>query len=122
MESAEYEPLPEWCGLCGASVVHGAGVYAIVSDSSAIHAYDPELDGNRSLAACSAAHLGELQQQYRNRPFVNAELWAGKVARVMGRHPEGLKRERLITETGLNLLQIEAAENWHSQRFHRPCD
>lgn len=120
IEPEEAEPLPGMCGLCGASVVDGTGVHAIVPDSSAIHVHDPALDGNRSLTACSTAHLGELQQHYHARPFVNAELWAGKIARALRRHPEGLSRERLVAETGLNLLQIDAAAKWtnHHPRHH----
>lgn len=33
--------------------------------------------------------MPELKRQYRERPFVDAELWAGKIARVMSRIRKG---------------------------------
>jgi hypothetical protein len=112
----EEAELPEVCDLCCVVIANGSECYAIAPDSSVIHAGDPKLDGQRVLSACSPHHLGELQQQYRQRPFVNEEQWAGKIRRAMADHPLGLSQEQLIEATGLNLLQIERAVAWERER------
>jgi len=80
----------------------GSEAYALVKDSSAIHAVDPKFDGKRMVVACSPEHLRELAGQYKRRPFVEAELWAGKIDRAMLQHPGGaVCCTELIEETGL---------------------
>jgi hypothetical protein len=110
---------PDLCDLCGTVLWSGSEIRGLVADSSAVHPDDPALDGERALTACSTAHMAELQEQYRRRPFENRELWAGKVSRVLEQHPQGLSRERLVEETGLNLLQIEAGVAWQNQQLRR---
>lgn len=110
---------PEQCDLCGATISSGSGVYARVQDSSVVHGSDPALDGQRFLTACSPDHLGELQERYRRRPFVNEELWVGKVGRALREHPFGMSEEQLVEATGLNLLQIGRAVAWKKERTRR---
>ncbi|MEU0404321.1 hypothetical protein ABZ318_29670 [Streptomyces sp. NPDC006197] len=81
-------------------------------DSSAVHRSNPVLDGLRVITACSTSHLARLRQPYRQRPFNSVELWAHKISDALARHPQGLERQRLIDETGLNTLQIERALTW----------
>ncbi|WP_043267532.1 hypothetical protein [Streptomyces sp. CT34] len=52
-----------------------------------------------------------LQQDYRNRPFVNEELWAGKLARALRAQPS------LAEATGLNYIRIEQSPSWEAERF-----
>ncbi|MGP3950796.1 hypothetical protein [Streptomyces sp. 7N604] len=118
-EPDEDELLPELCDLCGVTISNGSEVHALVPDSSVIHARDPDLDGQRFLTACSPRHLEELQEQYRRRPFVNEEQWAGRISRALGHHPEGLGQEQLAAETGLSPLQIQRALAWQRERFRR---
>ncbi|NUK86153.1 hypothetical protein [Streptomyces lunaelactis] len=47
---------------------------------------------------CSREHLAELVEQHKRRPFVDAELWAGKIARVKDQHPDGRSAEALTSE------------------------
>ncbi|MGY5124258.1 hypothetical protein [Streptomyces nigrescens] len=93
-------------------------VCSLVPDSSFLHPYDPDLDGLRRLAACGPEHLSKLQQQYRERPFVKEELWAGKIARALRNQPD-LDEEELADVTGLNFLQIERSLTWESECFLR---
>ena len=109
----------ELCDLCGVVVSDGTEVYALVWDSSAIHAVDPDLDGRRMIIACCDDHLTELIGQYKRRPFLRPELWAGQIARAMERHPEGLGDDDLIAETGLDPGQIEVGVMWHNLEFIR---
>jgi hypothetical protein len=109
---AEHLPQPDICDLCHQAIATGTGMYAMVPDSSAIHPSDAELDGRRIVSACGPEHLGELQQLYHDRPFVNEELWTAKIDRALAQHPEGLSPLRLAETTGLNLLQVEKAAFW----------
>ncbi|WP_411138521.1 hypothetical protein [Streptomyces sp. C10] len=90
----------------------------LVPDSSFLHPYDPDLDGLRRLVACGPEHLGELQQQYRERPFVREELWAGKIARALRNQPD-LDEEELADVTGLHFIQIERSLTWGRECFLR---
>ncbi|MGP3980086.1 hypothetical protein [Streptomyces sp. KR80] len=55
--------------------------------------------------------------EHYSRPFVDAELWAGKIARVLQEHPDGFSEEELVEETGLDLGQIEAGVMWQNIEF-----
>lgn len=92
----------------------GSELYALVPDSSVVHTHDTRMDGRRLATACSQDHLSELVKQYRRRPFVAAELWAGKMARALGCHPGGIGAAELAAETGLTSQQIELASHWRS--------
>ncbi|MEW2437308.1 hypothetical protein AB0952_24660 [Streptomyces caniferus] len=98
-----------------------AQVLSLVRDSSCIHPYDPDQDGERRLTACGTEHLGELQERYRARPFVKEEVWAGKIARARHTQPD-LDEEELVDMTGLNFIQIEHALAWESKCFLREQD
>jgi hypothetical protein len=87
---------PELCDLCGAVVGDETELYALVPDSSAIHAHDPKFDGKR-LVACTDEHLRQLVEQYHRRPFIDAELWAGKIYRAV----EGNRSRRRIDDDAL---------------------
>lgn len=108
-----------WCDLCGLPIPSSTQLFSLVPDSSAIHPDDPEQDGQRLLAACGPECLGVLQQRYRQRPYVREELWAGKIARALDAHPEGLDEAGLVRATGLNIIQIEHTLSWESERFLR---
>ncbi|AWN30571.1 hypothetical protein YWIDRAFT_05155 [Streptomyces sp. SceaMP-e96] len=106
------------CDLCGLPIPASTQLYSLVPDSSFLHPYDSDRDGLRRLAACGSEHLSELQQQYRTRPFVKEELWAGKVARALRTQPD-LDEDELADVTGLNYIQIEHSLTWESERFLR---
>ncbi|MEU8975899.1 hypothetical protein AB0D11_43105 [Streptomyces monashensis] len=118
-ETDEEAPQPELCYLCGAVVDDSTEWCAIVPDSSSIHAVDPKLDGKRMVVGCTKEHLAELVEQYKQRPFVDAELWAGKIARVMQQHPEGVSDKEMSRETGLKPAQIELGVLWQNLEFLR---
>ncbi|QZY20036.1 hypothetical protein [Streptomyces decoyicus] len=119
MDDSEEPPVaPGVCDLCGMPLPPTTQIYSLVPDSSFIHPNDPDHDGLRRLAACGPDHLSELQQQYRTRPFVKEELWAGKVARALRTQPD-LDEEELADMTGLNYLQIERSLTWESECFLR---
>ncbi|WP_199272891.1 hypothetical protein [Streptomyces broussonetiae] len=116
---------PELCDLCGEAISGQAEVHALVPDSSVIHGHDPKLDGKRWLTACSREHLDALVDVYRQRPFVDAELWAGKIGRAIEAHRGRISPEELAKETGLTQEQIELGESWQSQdalRWRRPFE
>ncbi|WP_244188827.1 hypothetical protein [Streptomyces yokosukanensis] len=77
--------LPELCDLCG-EISDDTKVSALVPDSSAIHGHDPKLDGKRRLTVRSSEHMAALIDAYEQRPFVDAELWAGKIGRAIEAH------------------------------------
>ncbi|MCL3999049.1 hypothetical protein [Streptomyces lavenduligriseus] len=110
----EDDAQPELCDRCGAVIDDGSELYAVVRDSSVVHAHDPKLDGGRMIVACSREHLRDLQEQYRQRPFVDAELWAGKIYRAMDEHPAGMSEEELVEATGLTPAQIELGVLWQN--------
>jgi hypothetical protein len=118
-KSGEGALLPGLCDFCGATISHGSELYALVPDSSAINARDPELDGKRFLTACSRDHLAELQEKYLRKPYVIEELWTGKISRAIQDHPFGLSLKQLAEVTGLSVPQIERAEAWQNQRKRR---
>ncbi|POX48956.1 hypothetical protein [Streptomyces sp. Ru72] len=115
----EEEAEPEICDLCGAVVSDSTEWYALVRDSSAIHAVESKYDGKRMLVGCSREHLEDLVEQYKRRPFVDAELWAGKIARVLRRHPEGVSEEDLARESGLTHEQIQRGVMWQNTEAQR---
>ncbi|MCZ0984659.1 hypothetical protein BEK98_45045 [Streptomyces diastatochromogenes] len=103
---------PAFCDLCRACIAPGQAVSGQVRDSSFAHPVDPHQDGDRMVISCCVDHLAELQRRFRERPFVAEELWVAKIDQVMQRHHVGLSNEQLVRETGLNLVQLEAAARW----------
>ncbi|MET8957622.1 hypothetical protein ACWEO4_45925 [Streptomyces sp. NPDC004393] len=121
-EPGEGEVRPELCDLCGAEISGQAEVHALVPDSSVIHGHDPKLDGKRWLSACSPEHLAALLDVYKQRPFVDVELWAGKISRAVEAHRGRISPEELAEETGLTQAQIELGQSWQNLdalRWHR---
>ncbi|MER5438170.1 hypothetical protein [Streptomyces sp. NPDC002790] len=109
--------LPDLCDLCGVVIADGGEVYGLVPDSSAVHAGRRGQDGLRLVCACSPGHLELLDEQYRQRPFVGEELWAGRIVRVMDGHPGGeLSRGQLAYPAGLLPGQIAMAVAWFNAR------
>jgi hypothetical protein len=66
------------------------------------------------VVGCAKEHLAELVKQYRHRPFIDAELRAGKIARALQKHGGWIGEEDLAEETGLTPDQIEAGVTWRS--------
>ncbi|MFI5615793.1 hypothetical protein [Amycolatopsis sp. NPDC051903] len=92
-------------------------LHALVPDSSAIHAHDANFDGVRMVSGCTDEHLQQLVKQYRKRPFVDAELWAGKVQRaVLANTTRRIDDDALVEMTGLAVEQIHAGIDWHNDR------
>jgi hypothetical protein len=90
-----------------------------VPDSSAVYVYDLGYDGRRFVTACSEEHLIVLRERYGRRPFVEEELWVGKIARVLEEHSGGLRIDRLAEAAGLTVPQVERALEWQNERFAR---
>ncbi|MGW3956036.1 hypothetical protein ACWEKM_35185 [Streptomyces sp. NPDC004752] len=88
-------------------------------DSSVVHAHDAKFDGKRFITACSREHLAELVEQYKQRPFVDAELWAGKIGRAIEAHGGRISPEELAEETGLTEGEIELGVLWQNLGAHR---
>ncbi|MFB7668523.1 hypothetical protein ACFC1R_32145 [Kitasatospora sp. NPDC056138] len=107
--------LPELCDECGTVLDDGEELYALVPDSSALHAFDPDFDGKRVLTACSLDHLAELVEQYRRRPYVAEEQWAGKVCRALEHSGEALTLEALALASGLSKDQVGRAVKWQNE-------
>ncbi|MCZ0984771.1 hypothetical protein O1M54_01950 [Streptomyces diastatochromogenes] len=121
-EPDESEFLPELCDLCGEEISDETEVFALVPDSSVIHVHDPKLDGERRLTACSSEHVAALVEVYKQRPFVDAELWAGKIGRAIEAHRGRISPEELAEETGLTQAQIELGMSWQkldALRWHQ---
>ncbi|GAA2355087.1 hypothetical protein [Nonomuraea africana] len=117
MES-EKPDVPQLCGWCGMAIQDGTEVHGVVPDSSVTHASDPACDGQRFLTTCSREHLAALQEHYRRRPFIEEELWAGKIARALDRS-EALTAEQLEEVTGLRREQIERCVAWLEAQVYR---
>ncbi|MFI0742454.1 hypothetical protein ACH4PU_30910 [Streptomyces sp. NPDC021100] len=109
----------ELCDLCGAVITDDSELYALVPDSSVIHSEDAKFDGKRFLTACSREHLAELVEQYKQRPFVEEELWAGKIGRAIEQHGGRVSAEELMAETGLDQSQIDRAVQWQNEEALR---
>ncbi|MFD0258940.1 hypothetical protein ACFVH7_11795 [Kitasatospora indigofera] len=91
-------------------------------DSSAV-AEDARLDGERLLRACGEQHLARLAVDYRLRPFVPEELWAGQITRavrLLGPLDEEEMYERVVTMTGLDEEQLMRAVARQDSHGHPP--
>lgn len=108
----------ELCDVCGTVITDESELYALVPDSSFIHAANPTMDGQRLIVACSQRHLDQLTRQYTARPFVDEELWIGKILRALDESRTGrLQPEQLTAATRLTIEQIERAAVWHNARL-----
>nr|WP_230211117.1 hypothetical protein [Streptomyces kaniharaensis] len=104
------------CDHCGQAVVGADLLSALVPDSSALHATDPDLDGKRVLTACSVDHLAALIEEYRRRPFVPEEQWAAKVCRALAGHDEPVPLSTVAQLCGLSERQAQQGVEWHNAR------
>ncbi|WP_042383098.1 hypothetical protein [Streptacidiphilus melanogenes] len=102
------------CDQCGRLLDSEDVRIALVADSSAVHADSDRLDGQRLVLACSDEHLVRLQDVYARRPFVEPELWAGKIERALRRNRCWLSGRRLRRATGLSADQIRQALAWRT--------
>ncbi|QNA75390.1 hypothetical protein C8250_028995 [Streptomyces sp. So13.3] len=114
--------LCDWCGR----IWDEGGAVGLVLDSSAVHARDPSKDGKRLVIGCSAAHLAALQEEYRQRPFIDEELWAWQIARALITAPQDTTLDQLADTTGLRAAEIQQAMSWHRTQgqpdSHQPDD
>ncbi|MGW0825288.1 hypothetical protein [Streptomyces sp. NPDC002845] len=62
---------------------------------------------------------GLIVDQYKHRPFIEPQFWAGKIARALQKHGGRLSEEDLAEETGLTPEQIEAGVTWQSLEYLR---
>lgn len=107
----------ELCDACGTVITDETdGIFALVPDSSALHAIDPGLDGRRVLIACSLDHLAELVDEYRHRPYAVDELWAGKVCRALEENGGSLSLPAIAAASRLSEAQVERGVDWHNAR------
>lgn len=120
---SDRSPVPETdiCDLCARRLTEGCQL-GVVPDSSAIHARSPARDGRRLVVACSPEHLAILQQEYRSRPYVPEELWAGQIDRALELRPRPLTRDALSAATGLSPLEIQRALAWKKHRDWQPYE
>ncbi|WP_324788467.1 hypothetical protein [Streptomyces sp. H51] len=109
----------ELCDLCAATFPGSEAVTGYVPDSSAVHPADDWFDGLRRLTACCDAHFDALSRTYRDRPFVQEELWAAKITRALTSGPPVLTTEQLGCRTGLHEPEIRRAVAWHNERLRR---
>ncbi|MFI9270947.1 hypothetical protein ACIGXM_09595 [Kitasatospora sp. NPDC052896] len=116
MDDMDPDDLPELCDKCGTVITEDDELYALVPDSSALHEDDPRLDGKRVLTACSIDHLGDLVEEYRRRPYLDEEQWAGKVCRVLEEQDGEVSLETLALATGLSEQQVDRGVAWHNAR------
>jgi hypothetical protein len=111
------EPRPlELCDLCARTFPADEAVRGCVPDSSSVHPTQDWFDGLRRVTACGEAHLGVIREAYARRPFVEEELWAAKIARVMMSGPPVVTMVRLACRTGLHEPDIRRALAWHNER------
>lgn len=92
-------------------------LYSLAPDSSKVHPTNPRLDGKRLVVACGAEHLAELHANYAARPWIDEELWAGKIHRALEAAGGELKPDRLSAATGLTDEQLQRAAAWENQRI-----
>ena len=104
------------CDVCQQAIAEGRRMRYAVPDSSAVSVHDLAHDGLRLVTACSQEHLDVLRQRYARRPFIEEELWIGKIARVLDKYPDGLRTDRLAEAAGLTAGQLELALQWLNRR------
>ncbi|GAB2325319.1 hypothetical protein AB0N20_17910 [Streptomyces griseoincarnatus] len=109
----------ELCDLCGRTFPPEEAVCGHVADSSAVLPDDPLHDGLRRVTACCETHLEMVRAAYRQRPFVQEELWAGKIGRVLTSGRPVLTMTELACRTGLDEPDIRRAIAWHNERRRR---
>ncbi|MET8545974.1 hypothetical protein ABZW03_35890 [Kitasatospora sp. NPDC004799] len=104
------------CDQCGRVVATADLLGALVPDSSALHPTRSALDGRRLVLACCVEHLAALIVEYRHRPFVSAEQWAGKVCRALADCAEPVPLDVVARPSGLSVRQAVEGVEWHNAR------
>ncbi|MFJ6378403.1 hypothetical protein ACIQI7_00135 [Kitasatospora sp. NPDC092039] len=104
------------CDHCGRVVATADLLGALVPDSSALHSTQSALDGKRLVLACCADHLAALIADYRHRPFVPEEQWAGKVCRAIADYEDPVPLSVVARLTGLSEQQAVEGVEWHNAR------
>ncbi|MEW2253311.1 hypothetical protein ACFW6K_32485 [Streptomyces sp. NPDC058733] len=113
-------PVPlELCDRCGTAFPEADAVTGYVADSSCAQPLRPWFDGMRRITACCAAHYESVRDEYRLRPFVEEELWAAKIERVLRDGAPVCTLEELGRRTGLDEPDIHRAVAWHNDRLRR---
>jgi hypothetical protein len=109
-----------FCDVCARNGDDVALIRALVPDSSAVHGDGGAPDGERQIIACGQEHLQQLLETYARRPFVDEELWTGKIRRaVAASSGRPLHSPELATLTGLTVDQVARALVWHNSRLRR---
>ncbi|MFC7344499.1 hypothetical protein [Saccharopolyspora griseoalba] len=107
----------ELCDWCGTVITDGSELYSFARDSSVIHSRNPRFDGHRFLTACGHEHMQQLIEQYHQRLFVEAELWAGKIERAIKQHPgQRIDDATLVELTGLTVDQIHQGIDYQNKQ------
>jgi hypothetical protein len=102
------------CGWCGRRITRHQEQYAVLWDSSAIHSTEAGMDGRRLVAACGAEHVATVRATAR--PWVDEELWAGRLARAeRGRPGRPESSHVLARRAGITLEQMERALVWRQR-------
>jgi hypothetical protein len=115
-EDTEDDDWVDLCDQCGTQVDDNQ-ILALVDDSSAVHAVNPDFDGRRMVTACSPECLRILQAQYAARPWLEVEQWQGKVWRAMEDYGGHATPEQLVEATGLNPAQVDLGVLYHNLQF-----
>jgi hypothetical protein len=72
--------------------------------------------------ACSAEHMSQLHAQAAARPYIEAELWAGKLLRALRdtarANQTEISVEELQNATGLTPEQLLTAVQWLERDDH----
>ncbi|MBV7697831.1 hypothetical protein [Streptomyces sp. TRM70350] len=109
----------ELCDVCAAVFPASEAVSGYVPDSSSTHETNDWFDGLRRVTACCDAHFCAIKEKYRRRPFIEEELWAAKITRVLTSGPPVRTVEQLACRTGLGEPEIRRAVAWHNERRRR---
>ncbi|WP_329141222.1 hypothetical protein [Streptomyces sp. NBC_00670] len=109
----------ELCDLCAATFPQEEAKRGYVPDSSSVHPTNDGYDGLRALTACGDDHFEVLRKQYLRRPYVEEELWAAKITRVLTTGPPTLTMDQLGCRTGLHEPELRRAIAWHNERMRR---
>ncbi|MER6067999.1 hypothetical protein ABT187_03880 [Streptomyces sp. NPDC001817] len=108
-------PILESCDGCGRMMELGslyegdAPLLGTFPDSSACMSSAPANDGKRMVMVCSYTRMDEVAERFRQRPFVEEELWAGKIFRAVEAAGRALDPREPERRTGLAPWQILAA-------------
>jgi hypothetical protein len=98
------------CGWCRRRIARHQEQFAVLWDSSAIHPTEAGMDGRRLVAACGAEHVAMLRAAAR--PWIEEELWAGRLARAERGHGRPEPEHALAHRAGITIEQMQRALAW----------